>query len=448
MNRPAEGVTVIRRTGQVRTSHVPPQVKGQLIVRIAIIGSGISGLTAAHRLQYRHDVTVYEADQRTGGHANTVRASLDDGDFDVDTGFIVYNHRNYPVFSRLLSELRVPTQPSDMSLAVRDERHDLEWGTNASRLFSQRRNLVKPTFLAMIGEVLRWNRLGQQILAGTVDVDELAPVGDVLAERRFSARFFDWYLTPLAAAIWSADPATVDRFPIATFCRFLDNHGMLSLGERPAWRTVTGGSRRYVEALTAPFADRILTGTPVRAVERHVDGIDVRTEADLAGTTYDRVVVAAHSDQALRFVVDADPLEKDVIGSVRYQPNVATLHTDRSMLPRNERTWASWNVQVLAGEQRRVAMTYHMNRLQSLASRHQLCVTLNRHDDIDPATVISRIDYDHPVFDAAAIAAQARRDELQGSGGLYWAGAWWCYGFHEDGARSGSEVASLIEAGS
>lgn len=416
-------------------------------MRIAIIGSGISGLTAAHHLHRRHDLTVYEADRRVGGHAHTVRAELDDGTFDVDTGFIVYNHRNYPVFTRLLAELGVATQPSDMSLAVRDERHDLEWGTNTARLFAQRRNLVHPGFLAMIGEVLRWNRLGQRVLAGTVDVDELTPVGDVLAARRFSRRFLDWYLTPLAAAIWSADPTTVDRFPIATFCRFLDNHGMLSLGERPAWRTVSGGSQRYVEALTAPFAHRIRTGTPVTAVERHADGIDVRTAEDPTGTTFDRVVLATHSDQALALLADASPVEKEVAGAVRYQPNVATLHTDEAMLPRRRRTWASWNVQVLPETRRQVAMTYHMNRLQSLASRHQLCVTLNRHDDIDPAKVIRRIDYAHPVFDAPAIAAQRRRDELQGAGGLHWAGAWWGYGFHEDGARSGAEVAARIEAG-
>lgn len=416
-------------------------------MRIAIIGSGISGLTAAHRLHPRHEVTVFEADDRVGGHAHTVRASLDDGDVDVDTGFIVYNQRNYPVFTRLLAELQVQTQPSDMSLAISDERHDLEWGTNTSRLFAQRRNLVRPGFVSMIGEVLRWNRLGQRVLAGRVDVDELTPVGDVLADRHFSRRFFDWYLVPLAAAIWSADPATVDRFPIATFCRFLHNHGMLSLGERPAWRTVTGGSQRYVEALTSPFAHRIRTGTPVTALERHADGVDVRTTTDPAGTTFDRVVVATHSDQALALLADADPLEKAVVGAVRYQPNVATLHTDVRMLPRNRQAWASWNVQVLPGEQRRVAMTYHMNRLQSLDTRHEVCVTLNRHDDIDPATVIRRIDYDHPVFDAAAISAQRRRDELQGRGDVYWAGAWWGYGFHEDGARSGSEVAALIEAG-
>jgi predicted NAD/FAD-binding protein len=415
-------------------------------VRIAIIGSGISGLTAAHRLHPRHEVTVLEADARVGGHANTRRVALDDGDFDVDTGFIVYNDRNYPVFSRLLGELGVATQASDMSLSVRDERHDLEWGTNARRLFAQRRNALRPGFVAMVGEVLRWNRLGQRVLDGTAGVDGLRPVGDVLAERRFSQRFLDWYLTPLAAAIWSADPATVDRFPVATFCRFLDNHGMLSLGERPAWRTVTGGSRRYVDALTAPFADRIHTSTEVLAVERHADGIDVRTSADPRGTTYDRVVVATHPDQALRLLADAEPDEKEVLGAVRYQPNVATLHTDRAMLPRNRRTWASWNAQVLPGVQRQVAMTYHMNRLQSLASRHQICVTLNRADDIDPATVVDHIHYDHPVFDAAAIGAQRRRHELQGRGGLYWAGAWWGYGFHEDGARSGVEVAAQIGA--
>ncbi|MGI8710817.1 MAG: NAD(P)/FAD-dependent oxidoreductase [Acidimicrobiales bacterium] len=416
-------------------------------MRIAIIGSGISGLAAAHHLHRRHEITVYEADERIGGHANTVTVDLDDGSFDVDTGFIVYNHRNYPLFTRLLSELDVATQPSDMSLAVRDERHDLEWGTNLRRLFSQRRNLARPGFVAMIGEVLRWNRLGQRVLTGSSDFDELTPVGDVLADRRFSRRFLDWYLTPLAAAIWSADPATVDRFPITTFCRFLDNHGMLSLGERPAWRTVTGGSRRYVGALTAPFTDRIRTATPVSAVVRHAEGIDVRTAGDPGGSeTFDRVVLATHSDQALGILADADVDEKDVAGSVRYQHNAATLHTDRAMLPTNPRTWASWNVAVLP-DRRQVTMTYHMNRLQSLESRHQICVTLNRHEDIDPRSVLAEIDYAHPVFDAAAITAQRRRHQIQGRGGVFWAGAWWGYGFHEDGARSGAEVARLIEAG-
>ncbi|WP_426571906.1 NAD(P)/FAD-dependent oxidoreductase [Aquihabitans sp. McL0605] len=416
-------------------------------MRIAIIGSGISGLAAAHHLHPRHDITVFEADDRVGGHAHTVSMALDDGTWNVDTGFIVYNQRNYPVFSRLLSELRVATQPSDMSLAIRDERNGLEWGTNTARLFSQRRNAVRPSFVGMVGEILRWNRLGQRVLAGTVDVDELAPVGDVLRDRRFSRRFFEWYLVPLAAAVWSADPSTVDRFPIATFCRFLNNHGMLSLGDQPAWRTVTGGSRSYVDALTAPFARRIRTGTPVTSIERVGDGIEVRTKASDRPEHFDRVVLATHSDQAIRLLADAEPAEKEIAGAVRYQRNVATLHTDRRMLPVNERTWASWNVHVLDEAQRRVTMTYHMNRLQALASRHQICVTLNRHDDIDPTRVHARIDYDHPVFDAEAIIAQRRRHELQGRGGLYWAGAWWGYGFHEDGARSGAEVAQLIEAG-
>ncbi|MEZ5182139.1 MAG: FAD-dependent oxidoreductase [Acidimicrobiales bacterium] len=415
-------------------------------MRIAIIGSGIAGLTAAHHLHHRHDLTVFEADDRVGGHANTVRIELDDATLDVDTGFIVYNRRNYPVFSRLLSELRVPTQPSDMSLSIRDERHGLEWGTNVRRLFAQPRNAVDPRFVGMIGEVLRWNRLGQRVLAGTAGVDELEPVGDVLVRRGFSRRFFDWYLVPLAAAIWSADPTTVDRVPIATFCRFLHNHGMLSLGERPAWRTVTGGSRTYVEALTAPFADRIRTRTPVTSVRRTPDGVDVVAAGTAGPERFDRVVLATHSDQALHLLEDADADEKEVAGAVRYQPNTAVLHTDRRLLPERERTWASWNVQVLRGEQRRVTMTYHMNRLQSLATRHQVCVTLNR-TEIDPSRVHARIEYEHPVFDVEAIVAQRRRHELQGRGGLYWAGAWWGYGFHEDGARSGQDVARLIEAG-
>jgi len=416
-------------------------------VRIAIIGSGISGLTAAHHLHQRHEVTVYEADGRVGGHANTVPMHLDDGTWNVDTGFIVYNQRNYPVFSRLLSELRVETQPSDMSLAICDERTGLEWGTNVSRLFSQRRNAVRPRFVGMLAEILRWNRLGQRVLAGTVDVDELAPVGDVLVAKGFSRRFFEWYLVPLAAAVWSADPTTVDRFPIGAFCRFLHNHGMLSLGDQPQWRTVTGGSQAYVRALTAPFRNRIRTSTAVTSIARTGDGVEVRAAGSDVPAAYDRVVLATHSDQAVRLLADAEPVEKDVAGAIRYQPNVATLHTDTRMLPSDPRTWASWNVHVRGGDQRRVSMTYHMNRLQSLASEHQICVTLNRHDDIDPATVHARIDYDHPVFDGEAVSAQRRRDELQGRGGLYWAGAWWGFGFHEDGARSGADVARLIEAG-
>ena len=416
-------------------------------MRIAIIGSGISGLTAAHHLHRRHEVTVYEADGRVGGHANTVPMHLDDGTWNVDTGFIVYNQRNYPVFSRLLSELRVETQPSDMSLAICDERTGLEWGTNVSRLFSQRRNAVRPRFLGMLAEILRWNRLGQRVLAGTVDVDELAPVGDVLVAKGFSRRFFEWYLVPLAAAVWSADPTTVDRFPIGAFCRFLHNHGMLSLGDQPQWRTVTGGSQAYVRALSAPFRDRIRTSTAVTSIARTGDRVEVRAAGSDLPAAYDRVVLATHSDQAVRLLADAEPVEKEVAGAIRYQPNVATLHTDTRMLPSDPRTWASWNVHVRGGDQRRVSMTYHMNRLQSLASEHEICVTLNRHDDIDPATVHARIDYDHPVFDGEAVSAQRRRDELQGRGGLYWAGAWWGFGFHEDGARSGADVARLIEAG-
>ncbi len=416
-------------------------------MRIAIIGSGISGLTAAHHLHPRHDLTVYEADDRVGGHANTVPLELNDGTWNIDTGFIVFNHRNYPVFTRLLSDLQVPTQPSDMSLAITDDRHGLEWGTNLTRLFAQPRNAVSPRFLGMISEILRWNRLGQRVLAGTVEVDELDPVGDVLRARGFSDHFFSWYLVPLAAAVWSADPTTVDRFPVGAFCRFLHNHGMLSLGDQAQWRTITGGSQAYVAALTRPFAARIRTSTPVTSVRRTGAGIEVTARGEQHPTTFDRVVLATHSDQALDLLVDADADEKAIAGAVRYQPNVATLHTDDRMLPTRRRAWASWNVQVIDDAQRRVTMTYHMNRLQGLGSRHPICVTLNRHDDIDPSRVHARIAYDHPVFDAGAITAQRRGPEIQGRGGLYWAGAWWGYGFHEDGARSGAEVARAIESG-
>ena len=416
-------------------------------MRVAIIGTGVSGLVCAHHLRRdhpAHDLTLFEADDRIGGHANTVRVDLDDETHHVDTGFIVYNERNYPVFTHLLAELGVQTQPSDMSLAVQDERTGIEWGTSPARLFSQRRNLARPGFVAMVGEILRWNRLGTRLLLDP-DADLLEAVGDVLARHHFSRRFLEWYLVPMAAAIWSADPTTVDRFPVGPLCRFLQNHGLLSLGDRPAWRTITGGSRSYVDALTGPLAGRIRTSSPVAKVSRHANGIDVLTPAGVE--TFDRVVMALHSDQALDLLADPDATERDVLGALRYQANVATLHTDVRMLPRNRRTWASWNVQVLPGDQRAVTMTYHMNRLQSLASRHELCVTLNRHDEIDKATVLARFDYAHPVYDAAAVRAQRRRAELQGRGGLFWAGAYWGFGFHEDGARSGLEVARLIGAG-
>ncbi|MCU1455700.1 MAG: putative Flavin-containing amine oxidase [Acidimicrobiales bacterium] len=405
-------------------------------------------MVCAHELQAthpEHELTVFEADDRVGGHANTVRVDLADETHHVDTGFIVYNDRNYPVFSRLLADLGVATQPSDMSLAVQDERSGLEWGTNRRRLFADRRNALRPGFVSMVAEILRWNRLGTRLLAAPATGDRPEPVGHFLARHHFSRRFLAGYLTPLAAAIWSADPSTIAAFPVVTMCRFLQNHGMLSLGDQPAWRTITGGSRSYVDALTAGFADRIRTGTAVDKVQRHGGGIDVVHAGGIE--TFDRVVMALHSDQALDLLADADRLERDVIGAIRYQPNVATLHTDRRMLPRLERTWASWNVQVRPAPQSAVTMTYHMNRLQALVSRHELCVTLNRHDDIDPASILARFDYAHPVFDEDAVRAQRRRHELQGRGGLFWCGAYWGYGFHEDGARSGVDVAHLIGAG-
>ena len=389
-------------------------------MRIAIIGSGVSGLVCAHHLRDRHHVTVFEADDRIGGHASTVRVDLPDETHHVDTGFIVYNERNYPVFSRLLGELGVETQPSEMSLSIADERSGLEWGTSAGRIFSQRRNLARPGFLGMIAEIARWNRLGHRLLA-TPDGDPLASLGEFLTRHRFSRRFRDWYLVPMSAALWSADPSTVDRFPAVTVCRFLQNHGMLSFGDRPAWRTITGGSRRYVAALAAPMATQIHVGAGVEKVVRHTDGIEVRARGR-EPQTFDRVVMALHSDQALDVLSDADHVERSVIGAIRYQPNTIVLHTDPSVLPSRRKTWASWNVHVPRETGRRVTMTYHMNRLQALESRHELCVTLNRDDAIDPAKVLARFSYEHPIFDGPAVAAQGRRDEVQGRGGVYWCG--------------------------
>ncbi len=425
-------------------------------MKIGIVGTGISGLVCAHLLHPHHDLTVFEAADRIGGHTNTVRIELPSSlrhrteveIHDVDTGFIVYNERNYPNFVTLLDQLGVATQPGEMSFSVSDPRIGLEYrGTNLDTLYAQRGNLAKPWFTRMLVDILRFNRSARRLLAtssGGADGHDLT-LEELLRRGRYSDEFVERFLVPLGASIWSADPDTFTRFPAVAYARFMDNHGLLRLSGMPQWRTISGGSRRYIEALTAPFADRIRTGSPVRKiVRRHQgeDGIEVELMSPTHGLeTFDRVIIAGHSDQALRLLSDASPAEHEILGAIGYQPNVATLHTDERFLPRNRRARASWNYHLgVAGEERRATLTYWMNALQSLESEHEILVTLNRHDEIDPATVLGRFDYDHPVFDGAAMAAQARRHEIQGVNGTFFAGAYWGYGFHEDGVRSALDV--------
>ena len=409
-------------------------------MRIAIIGAGVSGLVAAHALHRRHEVTVFEAGDYAGGHTNTVRVDLPDETLAVDTGFIVYNDRNYPNFQRLLAELGVATQPSRMTFSVSAEHEDFEYAGTPRGLVAQPGNLTRPAFLRMLGEYRRFNREARLLLD---EGDNRASLGDWLEERRFSHAFIHRLLVPQASAVWSADPAQMWSFPARFIVRFFDNHWMLGLTGRPKWRTVTGGAARYVEALTAPFTERIRLRTPVAAIERRDDGVLVTPRGGEA-ERYDEVVLAVHADQALRMLADPSDREHEILGALPYQPNEAVLHTDRRLLPRRRAAWSSWNYHLLAEAAGRSTVTYHMNTLQSLPTATQLCVTLNRTEAIDPERVIATIPYAHPVFTPEGWAAQGRHAEISGVRRTHFCGAYWRWGFHEDGVVSALRVAERL----
>lgn len=409
-------------------------------MRIAIIGSGISGMVAAHHLWHDHEITVFEANDYLGGHTNTVEVRQADRDYAVDTGFIVFNDRTYPNFERLLSELNVSWQPTEMSFSVKCERTGLEYnGSSLNRLFAQRRNLFRPSFLRMLRDVFRFNREAPALLD---DAAARETLGDYVAARGYSKEFVDHYLVPMGAAIWSTDPQRFREFPARTFIRFFSNHGLLTVNDRPQWRVVQGGSARYVERLTHPFRDRIRPGCPVASVRRTPDHVLVQPE-DGPMERFDEVVFATHSDQALRLLADPTPAEREILGALRYQRNEVVLHTDARLLPRR-RAWASWNYHVPRDPQEGVAVTYHMNILQSLRSPEPFLVTLNRSDRIDPDRILRRLVYDHPVYTLDAIAAQERWAEISGVGRTHFCGAYWGYGFHEDGVKSGLRVCDSL----
>jgi predicted NAD/FAD-binding protein len=433
-------------------------------MRIAVVGSGVSGLVAAHRLHPQHDVTLFEADTRLGGHANTVEVDLPEGRFPVDTGFIVCNVPTYPNFLALLDELGVPTQPSEMSFAVTVEARgkrsggtrfgstgamglgsgDLEYrATNLSTLFAQRTNLLRPRFHRMLVDIVRFNRALRRLVAHP-DGDEVRSLADFVAAGRYSRAFVDWFLVPFGSAIWSADPATFLRFPVAAYARFVTNHGMTDLRRTPQWRTVTGGSIRYVDAIGARLGDRVRLAQPVRKLVRDPATSEVEVLTDRGSERFDHVVLATHSDQALELLGDATDAEREILGALAYRPNTATLHTDDRFLPATVGARASWNFHVGAGDGRAPTLTYWMNRLQSIPSATPVLVTLNRDDEIDPDKVIQRFRYHHPVFDAEALAAQRRRPEIQGGGGIWFCGAYWGSGFHEDGVKSALDVVQAL----
>ena len=401
-------------------------------MKVAIIGSGIAGNVVAHRLHADHDITVFEAAAHIGGHTHTHTVEFDGERHEIDTGFIVYNDWTYPNFIALLTELGVESQPSAMSFSVRNEASGLEYnGTTLNTLFAQRRNLLRPSFHRMIRDILRFNREAPALLAA---MNEL-PLGEYLAAGRYSPQFTNDYLIPMGAAIWSTDPARMLAFPARYFVQFFHNHGMLSVDQRPQWHAICGGSARYVEKLVAPFRQRIRLNCPIESVRRLPDGVLVKPRG--ADTErYDQVFFASHSDQALALLTDATALEKSILGAIPYQANEAVLHTDTSLLPRARRAWAAWNYHVVNTTEGGATLTYNMNILQTLRSRHTFCVTLNHSARIAPGKIIQRITYHHPLYTPAGVAAQARQHEINGVNRSYFCGAYWRYGFHEDGVVS------------
>jgi predicted NAD/FAD-binding protein len=401
---------------------------GGVLVKIAIVGSGIAGNVAAYHLHREHEITLFEAGDHIGGHTHTHEIEHEGRRIAVDTGFIVLNDRTYPNFTALLEELGVATQASEMSFSVQAD--GLEYnGTTLNSLFAQRRNLVRPSFWRMIRDILRFNREAPRLLDNPADP---VSIGAYLQENGYSPQFAEHYIVPMGAAIWSTGTATLRTFPAVYFVRFFHNHGMLSVDDRPQWLTIRGGSARYVERLTAPFRERIRLRTRVETVRRSAAGVIVN--AGCESERFDRIFFACHSDQALRLLDDANDTERAVLGAFRYQRNDVLLHTDTSVLPRRRLAWAAWNYHV--SDPDRVAVTYNMNILQRLETRTPLLVSLNMSDRIDPARVIKKLAYEHPVFTPQAVAAQARQAEINGANGAYFCGAGWRFGFHEDGVVS------------
>jgi predicted NAD/FAD-binding protein len=367
-----------------------------------------------------------------------VDVELDGVVWPVDTGFIVYNERTYPAFTRLLADLGVATQPSTMSFSVRSERTGLEYnGTSLNGLFAQRRNALSPSFYGMIADILRFNRRAPRILEnGHADL----PLGDYLSAEGYGRRFVADYLTPMGSAVWSLPRARLLDVPTGFFVRFFLNHGFLSVNDRPQWRVVRGGSQRYVAALTHSFRDRIRANHAVRSVRRHADHVEVD------GESFDQVVLACHSDQALGVLADPSPAEREILGALPYQANDAVLHTDVSVLPRRRLAWAAWNYLLRGDDDAPATVTYDMNILQTLAAPATFCVTLNDRDTVDPARVIQRLRYHHPVYTVAGVAAQARRAEICGVNRTHYCGAYWGYGFHEDGVKSALVVGARLQS--
>jgi len=416
-------------------------------MKIAVVGGGVAGLTAAHRLSHEHEVTVFESSRLLGGHAHTVDVTLDGETHAIDTGFMVFNDWTYPHFIELLNELQISSRPTEMGFSVRCERSGLEYsGVSLRALFAQWRNLLRPNFYQMLLDILRFNRQGTTLSSAGMahQIQHEVTVGEFLREGHYSREFCEYYLLPMGSAIWSCPMGTFADFPIRFIIEFYSNHGLLNIWNRPVWRTINGGSRSYVNAIVDRFKGSIRTRTPIVRVKRYPDRVELFTREN--GTaSFDHVIFACHSDQALRLLADPSSTERQLLSAFPYQRSVAILHTDESILPKCRRAWASWNYHISENSNSNATVTYCLSILQQIKSRFTVNLTLNAEDKIHPDRVLNRFIYEHPVFTTQRAAAQARHKELIGQNRTSFCGAYWRNGFHEDGVVSALRVCDYFE---
>lgn len=408
------------------------------MAKIAIIGTGIAGNVVAHHLNKQHDISVFEAADYIGGHTHTHNVQWQGEEQTIDTGFIVFNKKNYPNFLKLLNQLRVEYQKTSMSFSVQCRKTGLEYnGNNLNTLFAQRSNLFNHKFHRMIKDILRFNRQGKELLESqdaAIKNQQAISLGDYLIDNNYSKEFIHNYIIPMGGAIWSSDASTMMHFPAQFLLRFFDNHGLLNIQDRPQWYTIKGGSNQYIKPLIQAHKDRIFTSTKVTKIIRGKQKIHL--QYDNKQQTFDYVFIATHSDQALKLLGNPTALEKQLLSSIPYIKNSAILHTDTNLLPKRKLAWAAWNAHLNQQDKQKVAVTYNMNILQSLSSKHSYCVTLNDESLIDPQKIIKRMDYAHPQFSLQAIQAQQQHKDINGTLRTFYCGAYWRYGFHEDGVVS------------
>jgi len=412
-------------------------------MKIAIIGSGISGLTAAYLLHKEHDVTILESNDYIGGHTHTHQIEVDKKKWLIDSGFIVYNENTYPNFIRLLQKLKVDTQQTSMGFSVKAPEKNLEYsGGSLNSLFAQRLNIFRPSFLLMLKDILRFNRISVEKLN---NLSESTTIYDFLMAHKFSKNFIENYIIPMGAAIWSTAAAKTTEMPAVFYIRFFKNHGLLQIFNRPQWFVIKGGSKAYIPKITAGFKNKILLSTPVLKVVRSKDSVEVFYGKDDASHQFDKVIFATHSDQALALLEDPSEEETKILGSLPYQKNVALLHTDSSILPKKKITWSSWNYLLSGDQSKPVTLTYNMNILQSLESKTDFLVTLNSNGEVDTSKIIKTLVYHHPLFTVKGVKAQKEKNQISGVNNTFYCGAYWGNGFHEDGVNSALDVCSFFD---